>query len=298
MGVDLGEELSRHRVRPGLIGLFVVACAVAAFCLAVVHPVGALLALGPLGWLGRELAIRGADRLTVHRKGFALRHRGRTRACRWQDIAATDVRLGWDRRPRLRAVTRRDGERIVFGPLMGGLAVLHYRFRTRGGRDVPAPPVAHPEGIGALLDVHPAEPRPGSLWAGWFIAGALLCFALFLLYVTIDVPDRDASDIAFAAACTAAGLGGVGGIAFLAFGDRHDELRRHEHGFAYRRRGVVRSCRWDEIVDFQRSRQGAITSVRRADGTWISLSGDVPAVERFVKPRAVRRPDHSPPPGL
>src|SRR5690349_8914772 len=99
--VKLGAELSRHRLRAGAFAGLVAAVAAGAACLAVVHPLAALLAVVPLGFLLHLLVTRGGDRLTVHRDGFTLRHRGAVRSFAWADVEPDDVRLGGDRRPRM-----------------------------------------------------------------------------------------------------------------------------------------------------------------------------------------------------
>jgi hypothetical protein len=291
--VDLGAELSRHRLRPGAFAGLAAAVAVGAACLAAVHPLAALLALVPLGFLLFLLVTRGGDRLTVHRDGFALRHRGAVRSFAWADVEPHDVRLGSDRRPRLRSFTTRDGERIAFAPLMGGLDVLHHAYLTEGGRTPPPEPARSTAGIGVLRSTHGA-PASGGYGPAMFVAGTLLLFALALLYFTLDTPHPDAHDVAAGAGCTAAALGFGALLLWLALADRHDELRLHEHGFAYRHRGTVQECRWDEIANYRRNRRG-ITGVMRDDGTWINLSPELPAVREHVTPRVRVKPDNSPP---
>jgi hypothetical protein len=291
--VDLGEELSRHRLRPVPFAGLLAATAVGAFCLAALRPAAAALALIPLGALVWLLVTRGRDRLTVHRDGFALRHRGKVRSCRWTDVHQADIRLGGDRRGRLHAVTTPDGERLVFAPFMGGLDALYYAYVTQGGRTVPVAPTGSADGIGALLSTHDAEKSRGYLPAA-FLAGFLLLIALALLYFSLDVPDVDAHDVWASVGCTAAALGFAALLLWLALADRDDQLRIHRHGFAYRHRGVVRECRWDQLADY-RIRHGAVTAVMKDDGTWISLSSSVPAVRQYVAPRVRVKQDPTPP---
>src|SRR6185436_3778018 len=107
--------------------------------------------------------------LVVHRNGFTFRHRGEVHRCLWDDIDRADIRLGDDRRGRLREVTA-GGERISFGRWTGGLDVLYYAFATEGGREPLEEPPPSADGIGALVSTH----RPKGAW-GWlpalFIAG-------------------------------------------------------------------------------------------------------------------------------
>jgi hypothetical protein len=292
---DVGEELSRHRLRPVPVALLVAATAVGACCLAALKPIAASLALIPFGALVWLLATRGRDRLTVHVDGFALRRRGKVWRCRWDDVDRVDIRLGDDRRARIHEVTRRDGERIAFARLMGGLDVLYYAYVTRGGRIAPAVATRTGDGIGELLSTHRAE-RPRGYLPAAVLAGFLLLLALALLYFSLDVPDVDAHDVWASVGCTAAALGFAALLAWLALADRHDELRIHEHGFAYRHRGVVHECPWDALADY-RMRHGSVTAVMRDDGTWIPLSSGVPGVREFVAPRVRVAQDHSAPRG-
>jgi hypothetical protein len=280
---DLGDELSQHRLRLAPVAGRFAATVAGVCCLAALHPVAAALALVPLGLLVWMLVTRGRDRLTVYRDGFALRHRGKVRRCRWDDIDEVDIQPGDDRRGRIRAVTGRDGERIAFAGLMGGLDVLYYAYVTEGGRITPAAAVRSGGGIGTLLSTHGAARARGYLPA-IILGGVLLLFALVMVYLSLAVPGIDAHDVWVAVGCTATALWFVALLLWLALADRGDELRVHEHGFAYRRRGVVQECRWDEIVDYER-RRGNLTGVKKDDGTWISLSFNVPGVRQYVAPR-------------
>jgi hypothetical protein len=285
---DLGEERSRHRLRAAPIVWLFAATAVGGLCLAMLHPVAAAVALAPLGLLVWLLINRGRDRLTVYTDGFAFRHRGKVWRCRWDDVDRVEFQLGDDRRARIQSVTRRDRERVTFGRFMGGLDVLYHAHLTKGGRVTPAVPARNDAGIGALLSTHGARRSRGCLPAV-FVAGFLVLVALALVYVSAD-----ARDVWIAVGCTAAALGFVALLLWLALADRNDELRIHEHGFAYRRRGTVQECRWDEIADYEQLRS-RLVAVMREDGTWISLSSDVPAVEEFVTPHVRITQDLSPP---
>jgi hypothetical protein len=104
------------------------------------------------------------------------------------------------------------------------------------------------------------------------------------------VPDRDPGDIAKASGCVAAALAFAALLLWVVLGDRDDELRLHEDGFAYRHRRSVQECRWDEIADFGYHRRGGLARVMRLDGTWISMSSSLPEVQQLVAPRVRRLP--------
>ena len=154
-------------------------------------------------------------------------------------------------------------------------------------------PTRTDDGIGGLLSTHVAEKPRGYLPAA-FLAGFLLLLALALLFFSLDVPDVDAHDVLTSVGCVAAALGFAMLLLWLARADRDDELRIHEHGFAYRRRGVVHECPWDALANY-RMRHGSVTAVMRDDGVWIPLSSSVPAVREFVAPRVRIAQDHSAP---
>jgi hypothetical protein len=289
---DLGEELSRHRLRLAPILGVLAATAVSAFCLATLHPVAAGLALIPLGFLVRHVVSRGRDVLTVHRGGFTLRHRGRLHRCHWDDIEGADIRLGDDRRGQLREVTAH-GERIVFGRWMGGLDVLYYAYASKGGREPLDVPQSAGGGIGALVSTHRSRGALGWL-PGLFIAGFLLLVAVVLFVFTLENSTSNAQDFSYAVVCLAGSAGFLALLLWIAFGDRRDELRIHEHGFAYRHRGTVQECRWDEIADYDQ-RRAEIWAVMRQDGTWIQLSREIPAVHEYIGQRVRITQDPSPP---
>ncbi|BCB89673.1 hypothetical protein [Phytohabitans suffuscus] len=286
---ELGDELSRHRLRFGSLALLVVATAAGAFCLSVVHNWVAVAMLVPVALVGWLVVTRGRDLLVVYRDGFTLRHRGRVRACRWGEIRSADVRMSWDRRLRVHAVTTRGGERIAFGRFMGGLDALHRANQTRGGRDQVVEYAPGGDGIGAPLATYRVRRRRWDLMA-LLLPGFLLLVAVFLVYAVLAVPDRDPGDIAIAIGCVTAALAFGALLLWVVRGDRDDELRIHEEGFAYRHRRSVWECRWDEIADFQHDRRGDLASVMKLDGTWISLSSSLPEVQQFVAPRVQRLP--------
>jgi hypothetical protein len=111
---------------------------------------------------------------------------------------------------------------------------------------------------------------------------------------TLDNSSMTSSDLTYATACLVAALGFAALLLWLAFADRGDELRIHEHGFAYRHRGTVLECRWDEIANYQ-TRRGEIWAVMRRDGTWIHLSRYIPEVRSYVGPHLRVAQDLSPP---
>ncbi|WP_432842045.1 hypothetical protein [Dactylosporangium sp. CA-092794] len=286
---ELGDELSRHRLRFGLLALLVVATAVGALCLSVIHNWLAAVTLVPVGLVGWLVVTRGRDLLVVYRDGFTLRHRGKVSACRWGQIRSADVRMGTDRRLRVHAVTTRGGERIAFGRFMGGLDALHRAYQTRGGRDLPVEYTPGGDGIGAPVATYHVRRSRWDLTV-LLLPGFLLLIAVFLVYAAIGVPDRDPGDIAGALGCVTAALAFGALLLWVVRGDRDDELRIHEEGFAYRHRRSVLECRWDEIADFQYHRRGGLASVMKLDGTWISLSSSLPEVQQFVAPRVRRLP--------
>ncbi|GAA1869189.1 hypothetical protein [Asanoa iriomotensis] len=285
---ELGGELSRHRLRLGLLAALVAAAAVGVLCLALLSTWLFVVAVLPVGLVGWLVVTRGRDQLVVYRDGFTFRHAGRVRACRWGDIQSFDAQMGSDRRMRVYAVTTRRGEQIAFSRFMGGLDALHRAYETRGGRD-PAPGYAPAgEGIGALLTAYPMRNRRSELLI-LLIPGFLLLIAVFLLFGALSM-DRDPQDIATALGCVTVASAFVALMLWVARGDRDDELRIHQDGFAYRHRRVVQECRWDEIADFQYHRRGGLHSVMKLDGTWISLSSRMPEVQELVAPRVRRLP--------
>jgi hypothetical protein len=271
------------------VGLFA-ATVVGACYLAMLHPLAAALALIPLGLLVWMVVSRARDLLTVHRDGFAFRHRGRVRRCRWDDIDQTGIRLGRDRRGRIRDV-KVGRETISFGRWMGGLDVLYYGYATEGGRkplDVPQPEGV---GIGALVSTYSVR----TSWVPAAIFGSVfVLIAAVLFYGTLRLSDPTAQDFSYAIGCLAAALGLLAMLLWLALHDRGDELRIHEQGFAYRHRGTVQECRWDEIADYHQ-RHLDIRAVMRRDGTWIALSTRLPGVREHLRPHLRIAQDPSPP---
>ncbi|MFD0745841.1 hypothetical protein ACFQ1L_31435 [Phytohabitans flavus] len=287
---ELGEELSRHRLRFGVLALLLAATAVGALCLSVIHNWVAAVALVPVGLVGWQVVTRGRDLLVVYRDGFTLRHWGKVSACRWGEIRSADVRMGMDRRLRLHAVTTtRRGEQIAFGRFMGGLDALYRAHQTRGGRDAPLEYTPGGDGIGALLATYHVPRSRGDLTI-LLLPGFLLLIAVFLVCAAVGVPDRDPKDIAISLGCVTAALAFGALLLWVVRGDRDDELRIHEDGFAYRHKQSVQECRWDEIADFQHHRRGGLASVMKLDGTWISLSASLPEVQQLVLPRVRRLP--------
>jgi hypothetical protein len=289
---DPGEELSRHRLRIAPLVAMFVATVVGAFCLALLHPVVAALALIPLGLLVWMVVRRAGDVLTVHRDGFTFRHRGKTQQCRWDDIDQADIRLGGDRRGRIREV-KKGSKTISFGAWMGGLDVLYYAYATEGGRKQLDGPQPTGEGIGAVVSTHGATTRRGWVPSAIF-GGVFVLIAAVLLYGTLSLSRPTAQDLTYAIGCMAAALGLLALLLWLALQDRGDELRIHEHGFAYRHRGTVQDCRWDEIVNYEQRRL-VIRAVMRQDGTWISLSANVPDTQTLIRPHLRIAQDTSPP---
>lgn len=286
---ELGDELSRHRMRFGLFAVLMAAIAAGALCLAAAQPWLAAVMLAPFGLFGWMFAARWRDLLIVYRDGFTLRHRGKVSACRWGDIRSADVQMGSDRRLRLHGVTMRRGGPITFGRFMGGLDALHRAYQTRGGRDQPVEYAPGGDGIGAPLATYHVQRRRSELMI-LLLPGFLLLFAVFLVCAAIGVPDRDAGDIAIALGCVTAALAFGALLLWVVRADRDDELRIHEEGFAYRHGRSEQECRWDEIADFQYHRRGGLASVMKLDGRWISMSSSMPEVQQLVAPHARRLP--------
>jgi len=175
---ELGGELSRHRLRFGLVSALVAVAAVGVLCLSTLHTWLLVVAAVPVGLVGWLVVTRGRDVLVVHRDGFTFRHGGTVRACRWSEIRSADLRMGLDRRMRVHAVTTRRGEQIAFGRFMGGLDALHRAYETRGGRDPAVVYAPAGDGIGALLAVYPMRNRRSEL--------LILSLPAFLLLIHQD----------------------------------------------------------------------------------------------------------------
>jgi len=285
---ELGGELSRHRLRFGLVSALVAVAAVGVLCLSTLHTWLLVVAAVPVGLVGWLIVTRGRDLLVVHRDGFTFRHGGTVRACRWSEIRSADLRMGSDRRMRVHAVTTRRGEQIAFGRFMGGLDALHRAYETRGGRDPAVVYAPAGDGIGALLAVYPMRNRRSELLI-LSLPAFLLLIAVFLLFGALSM-DRDPQDVATGLGCVTAALAFGALMLWVARGDRDDELRIHQDGFAYRHARKVQECRWDEIVDFQHRRGTGLGSVMKVDGTWISLSSRMPEVQELIAPRVRRLP--------
>ncbi len=69
-----------------------------------------------------------------------------------------------------------------------------------------------------------------------------------------------------------------------AFLTGNDELRIYDDGFAYRSRSKTQTCRWEEIVHFQKHDGVHLLSVEKASGEMISFADDpLPEKQEIIR---------------
>ena len=237
-----------------------------------------LLFTAPFVWAIWKTLPRMLDRLSIYEKGFVYERSRELTSCKWDEITDVTEILDLGDRLKITAVRRKCGGPIAFAYKMRGLDVLshdYHLYETPGLDDSDIAETQPNRELGPVVGAY--RVRHGS--ETFIPLGAVLFLFAVGSVSLVAVPDILGKVI-----CT-----GIPGIVFFVvlwslISEWNEKMTVHENGFSYKSRKGVVDCAWDEIVDYSTTtRRGTLTGVKKDDGTWIGIAGDMRGVD-LIKP--------------
>jgi len=242
-----------------------------------------LLLTAPLIFALWKTLPRLRDTLSVYDNGFIYLRGRETFVCRWDEVKEFDSVVDTGNRPKITAVQKHSGEKIVFAYKMRGLDLLDHEYFEYSYAKIPDSEKARPEDLvagpttlGALCGTFHSKFRIGNIWPIF-----LLMFPAFMgVAAVFAVPDMIGKVL-----CSIPAIFPLCIYVWSLFSERRDEMKIFESGFSYRHNRQITECLWEQIEDY--SVAGAafaklpddLASIKKQNGPWIPIAMDMQGKE-------------------